>query len=193
LLGAGLTVIPIIISGGIHMDGLADVIDAQSSHANPERKREILKDPHVGAFAIIGVGCYLLSYFGFACEVHPHQLVALACTPVISRCLSGFATVTFRPSKTDGMFASESRTSSATRVRILLGVQGALAIVLLASQGVLVCLAALGAGIATLACVHHVANRDFGGMSGDLAGFFLQMAELAMLVSIVVAGRLALP
>lgn len=190
LYGAGLTVIPLLISGGIHMDGLADVIDAQSSHTSPERKREILKDPHVGAFAIIGVACYLLLYLGFVCEVRPEQLVSLACIPVLSRCLSGFATVTFRASKTNGMFASESQTASATRVRILLGIQGALSVVILASQGFLACLVALGAGIATLVYVRHVANRDFGGMSGDLAGYFLQMAELTMLVSLVIVGKL---
>lgn len=193
LLGAGFTVIPILVSGGIHMDGLADVIDAQASHASPERKREILKDPHVGAFAIIGVGCYLLIYLGFVCEAQPHQLVDLACIPILSRCLSGFATVTFRPSKTSGMFASESQTSSATVVRVLLGVQGALATALLASRNVLVCAVVFATGIVCLAYVHHIARRDFGGMSGDLAGFFLQMAELAMLIVTVLVGRLVMP
>lgn len=190
LQGAGLTVIPILISGGIHMDGFADVVDAQSSHASPERKREILKDPHVGAFAIIGVGCYLLLYCGFAYELYPRQLIALASVPVVSRCLSGFATVTFRASKSNGMFASESQTASATHVRALLGVQAALMAAVLASQGVLTCLAVFGAGIASLAYVHHLANRDFGGMSGDLAGYFLQVAELVMLASIVIVGKL---
>lgn len=190
LRGAGLTVLPILVSGGIHMDGLADVVDAQSSHASPERKREILKDPHVGAFAIMGVGCYLLAFFGLACEVEAHQTTALACVFVLSRCMSGFATVSFRRSTEEGMLALEARAAATRRVRALLVAQFALASAALAAQGIGACVACVATGTVTLAAVRHMANRDFGGMSGDLAGFFLQMAELVMLASIVITGRL---
>ena len=53
LRGAGLCLLPVWITGGIHLDGFADTWDALSSHAAPEKKREILKDPHAGAFAVI--------------------------------------------------------------------------------------------------------------------------------------------
>lgn len=46
-------VIPVIISGGIHMDGLLDTADALSSWQTMERRLEILKDSNSGAFAII--------------------------------------------------------------------------------------------------------------------------------------------
>ena len=62
LSAAVITILPIALSGGIHMDGFADMTDALSSHAEPEKKRAILKDPHCGAFALIAVGCYLLLY-----------------------------------------------------------------------------------------------------------------------------------
>ncbi len=190
LLGAGLTLLPIAISGGIHLDGLADVVDAQSSHASPERKREILKDPHVGAFAIMGVCGYLLAYFGLACEMDAHRLLPLACIPIISRCLSGLVTVTLRPSQSEGMYASEARTAASARVRVLLCMQLVVAMAAMATQGFLTCTVTLAAGAASLIYVQHMAKRDFGGMSGDLAGFFLQLAELAMLASVVVMGRL---
>ena len=51
LRGAGIALLPLAVTGGIHMDGFADVVDAQSSHAEPDRKRQILKDPHTGAWA----------------------------------------------------------------------------------------------------------------------------------------------
>ena len=44
------------------MDGFLDVVDARSSCLPRERKLEILKDPHTGAFAIIGGGVYLILY-----------------------------------------------------------------------------------------------------------------------------------
>ena len=50
---AVLTVLPVLISGGIHMDGFLDTQDALSSWQSEEKRLEILKDPHAGAFAIL--------------------------------------------------------------------------------------------------------------------------------------------
>ena len=48
-----LTVIPVFVTGGIHVDGLLDTSDALSSWQERTRRLEILKDSHAGAFAII--------------------------------------------------------------------------------------------------------------------------------------------
>ena len=56
LRGAVLAVLPILLSGGIHMDGFMDTCDAIHSYGSREKRLEILKDPHVGAFAVIGSG-----------------------------------------------------------------------------------------------------------------------------------------
>ena len=45
--------IPVLVTGGIHLDGLLDTADALSSWQTRERRLEILKDSHAGAFAII--------------------------------------------------------------------------------------------------------------------------------------------
>ena len=54
LQAAGFTLLPVVVTGGIHLDGFGDTLDALASHAEPERKREILKDPRAGIFAVIG-------------------------------------------------------------------------------------------------------------------------------------------
>lgn len=190
LRSVGLTLIPIVVSGGIHMDGFADVIDAHASHADQARRREILKDPHAGAFAIVGVCSYLLASVAFVSEVTAGHLLTLCCVPVVSRCLSGLATVLLRPARTSGMYAAE-RGSADRRVSVvILGV-------LLVSMGTLLCLcdpvvglSMIAAAAVTLAVVKSYANRAFGGMSGDLAGFFLQVAELLMIVCIAIVGKL---
>ncbi len=188
---AGLTLLPIVITGGIHMDGFADVIDAQSSHADPVRKRQILKDPHVGAFAIIGIGSYLLAYCALASEL-PHSLVPILClAPIVSRCIGGLAVVSIRPASDTGMLATVQATASITSVRVVL------AIMLAATAGTallahpLAGAAALAVAFIALVCVLRLARREFGGMSGDLAGCYIQTAELAMLASMVLVGVLA--
>ena len=50
---AGFCLIPVWVTGGIHLDGYADTCDALSSYGDREKKLEILKDPHCGAFAVI--------------------------------------------------------------------------------------------------------------------------------------------
>ena len=45
--------IPLMISGGFHVDGYMDTMDAFHSYQSREKKLEILKDSHIGAFAAI--------------------------------------------------------------------------------------------------------------------------------------------
>lgn len=187
---AGVTLIPVALTGGIHLDGFADVMDALSSHAEPERKRQIMKDPHVGAFAIMGVCCYLIAYLALASEVDEEHLLALACVPILSRCLSSYATVSFRKASKTGMLAAEGTTVGAPAIRlVVLGIYMAVGALLVACDGAVGVLVVMAA-VVVLLYVKRIAEREFGGMGGDLAGFFLQLAELVMLAVIAVVGRL---
>ena len=62
-----LVAVPVLITGGIHVDGLLDTADALSSWQERERRLEILKDSHAGAFAVI-TGCvyFLLCYGAYS-------------------------------------------------------------------------------------------------------------------------------
>ena len=57
-------IIPVFLNGGIHLDGLADSADALASHASPDRKREILKDPHIGTFGVLSLILYEMIMVG---------------------------------------------------------------------------------------------------------------------------------
>lgn len=57
----------LLITGGIHIDGYMDTMDAVHSYGNREKKLEILKDSHIGAFAVIMLVTYVL-----AAAVHFH-------------------------------------------------------------------------------------------------------------------------
>ena len=64
-----LVLIPVVITGGIHLDGLLDTSDALHSYQPRERKLEILKDSHAGAFAIITAVVYFIFYLGVYSEM----------------------------------------------------------------------------------------------------------------------------
>lgn len=187
---AGLALLPLALTGGIHMDGFSDVADAQSSHASPERKRQILKDPHTGAFATMAVCAYLIAYVALASELNAQLMPALACVPVVSRCLCAYMAVTWQPASVTGMFATVRASSNACAVRCVAAITLAGAAILMAScnpiAGVVACVVA----VALAAWLKRFSAREFGGMSGDLLGFYVQSAELAMLVALVLVGRL---
>jgi adenosylcobinamide-GDP ribazoletransferase len=50
-------VLLLVLSGALHADGLMDTCDAVFSHATPERRLEIMRDPHAGAFGVVGIVC----------------------------------------------------------------------------------------------------------------------------------------
>ena len=81
---AVLILLPVVVTGGIHLDGLLDTADALSSYKSQEEKLEILKDSHAGAFAIIiGISYFVLA-FGVFSEVTEEQMAAIGLGYVIS-------------------------------------------------------------------------------------------------------------
>ena len=59
---AGFCLVPVWVTGGIHLDGYADTCDALASYGDREKKLEILKDPHCGAFAVIRLCSYFADF-----------------------------------------------------------------------------------------------------------------------------------
>ena len=105
---AGLTLIPILLTGGIHFDGFLDVVDALSSQAPPDRARLILKDSHIGSFAAMGACIYFLAYFALASALPRADSTALFLTLLhtSSRAASVFAATQFMTSCEPGLLAS---------------------------------------------------------------------------------------
>ena len=190
ILGAvAFTILPIALSGGIHIDGFADMIDALSSHAEPEKKRAILKDPHCGAFAALGVGCYLLTYFGL-CAALPFDwktVGLLGITHVLSRAIGSL--LSLLPSGSETGMQRAFRDSAAKSslwiliVWIVLSLGGAAVLSPLAAGGT----ALAGAGV--FFYIKYTAKKQFGGMSGDLAGAGITLSAIAMLLMLVFADR----
>jgi adenosylcobinamide-GDP ribazoletransferase len=190
LRAAGIALIPVAVSGGIHLDGFADVVDAQASHADASRKREILKDPHIGAFAAMAVASYLVLYVGLAGEIPAGWRAAalLACVHVAVRCESAAATVLIAGVET-GMLASFRAAADTRRVLAVVGLEYALVVAGMLALAPLPAAFALVGGACCFFTLRPFARRCFGGMSGDVAGFFLQACELVMLLCLVVGSK----
>lgn len=188
LFAAGLTLIPVLFTGGIHLDGFCDTMDALASHASPEKKRAILKDPHAGAFAVIGLAAYLLAYVAFAAEL-PRQgvpLYILCVIPVLSRSATGLAGIVFPPASVEGLQHSfhDAAKKRVVAVMLLLWLLSCAAVLLWLQFWLGLALLLTLALVALY--VNIMSRKQFGGMSGDLSGYFLQLVELLLLAALVI-------
>jgi len=189
LSGAVLSALPVLLSGGIHMDGYMDTCDAIHSYADREKRLEILKDPHVGAFAVIGGILYFGLSMGIWSEAGSSEILTLCLVFAFSRALSAFAAVTFPKARKDGMLRQETDPAAKGSAFAMAAVSVLTGAALIAAGPVRGTTAVL-ASLAVLLYYRRMSCRLFGGTTGDLSGWFTQMCELAAAGAAVVAGRL---
>lgn len=183
----GAAVIPILVTGGFHVDGFMDTMDALHSYRSRERKLEILKDSHIGAFAVIMLAAYGLLYAGAFSEICDTRLLVIVCVGfAFSRCLSGIGVVTLPSARGDGMLYEAASHAQRRRVKGALYAQGALCIGFMLGQsviaGIVIVLAAFGA----YGYYVYRSRKEFGGITGDTAGYFVLICEGAMVVAAAV-------
>ena len=175
LIGAA---IPLMISGGFHVDGYMDTMDAFHSYQSREKKLEILKDSHIGAFAAIMLALYYMIDIAAISEIHTQKAVsALAAVFFLARCFSGIAVMTLQPAKKEGLLYTFA--SSAQKVRVKAA---------LYFQTVLCGAAAIGAALLSFFYFKKKSYKELGGITGDTAGFFVTVCEAAAAVAVAVAG-----
>ena len=186
-----LILIPVFVTGGIHLDGFLDTQDALSSWQTKERRLEILKDSHAGAFAIISCTVYFLMYIGVYSCLSVHSMEVIACSFVLSRTLSGLSVVTFPQARKKGMVADFSENASTKIVRATLCVYLILLCFLIPFIGGIRGIGCVIAAGVVFGYYYRMTMRNFGGVTGDLCGYFLQVCELVMALVVVVVDVVA--
>lgn len=190
LRGAVSALIPLMVTGGIHMDGFMDTSDALASWQPTQRRLEILKDSHTGAFAVIGCAGYLVLFAGVYSEAALRTAPSLMAVFVISRALSALALAFFKSARPSGMLDGFARTAHRRIVCACAAVYAALCLALWAISGIWIALACAAVCVILYACYRHMAYKNFGGVTGDLAGWFVQVAELALSAVVVLGGKI---
>ena len=188
------TLVPLIITGGFHLDGFMDVEDAKSSYKSREERLLILKDPHIGAFAVIKLLMTGLVWLGaMSVVIQKGQkegvwLYALSFFTVRAAC--GVMSLFLKKAKNDGMLQAET---SGT---------GSMDKVLLIVQLLLGCFLMIGAypaaGLASVAVLvlfslyyRQFCYRDFGGVTGDTAGYYITVGETLVILTVAITEILA--
>ena len=172
--GLILAAYPYLVTGFLHLDGFMDVTDAVKSCRSLERRREILKDSHVGSFAVIGVVLLLLAQFAFAASVSANaDFHILIFVPAVSRCCSALAVTGLKPISTSQYADQKKPKAHMVVLSAMLCVFLAAGFLLCGKYGFALAGCLAGYGFALLrAC------KSLDGMNGDISGYALTVGEL---------------
>ncbi|WP_050181804.1 adenosylcobinamide-GDP ribazoletransferase [Domibacillus robiginosus] len=172
--------LPIVLTGGLHLDGWMDWADAHFSFRDKEKRLAILKDPHMGAFGVLALIVLLASKFLFIYEtVHAgsRHTSTIVLIPFFAQTLTGLLLQYAPSAKQEGLaaFFQKGRSGSLPAIYSIF-------FVMMMSVYALHLLFWIMAGVFFLyfIWVKATAAKEFGGITGDLLGASQEGAELLL-------------
>ena len=189
-------VLPVAVTGGIHLDGFMDTCDALACHAGRSERLAVMEDSRAGAFAVLGCALYLLAQYVLAlvlCRTTAgrERLASWACVCasfVLSRLLSALAVAVFPAAKERGLLRTFADAAARRFTAVWCVAWFAAAAAAMAWCGGRYGVAAAGAQVVTFAGYFGMTKRQFGGITGDTAGWFVQVSELLSLAAVAVTA-----
>jgi adenosylcobinamide-GDP ribazoletransferase len=172
-------IVPFVITGMLHLDGFMDVCDAILSRRDKEEKLRILKDSKIGAFAVISLLILFFLQFGgiysiVEKNIHFYIMILI---PIVSRSTVAYfllSRTTIKESTLGTYFKKGTNTIDRIIMVIALLVMFIAAFVFLKYEGIILeLLIIIGVIWAVEKC-----KKEFGGISGDVAGFALVIGEV---------------
>lgn len=175
----------LVLTGGTHIDGLADSLDGLGAWAAPARRLDILRDPASGPFAVAGVAALLVVKM-LAIAALPVRWGWLLATPVMARFGMLLVVRAYPYARPEGLGAGLR--ARLTVGPLLLAVATTLATMLWVSRAVGEGPAgvAIGAGVGSALLFGAWAwARLRTGVTGDVYGAAVEVAEIAVLLAAV--------
>ena len=179
----------VVISGALHLDGLADTCDGIAGYKTVEARWQVMRDSRVGAFGIIGVFLLLLLKYVSLSSVPESWLMAtLVLMPVVSRWAMVYAVFTYPYARPEGLGKAFKQETSWQRFAIATVITLVVAIGLarlanvtyfyLAGSAIM-----FGVWVIVVALATYL-KRKFSGLTGDTYGAINETAEVGVLILI---------
>ncbi len=168
-----------LVTGGLHLDGLADCLDGLSGH-DAEQRLSIMRDSRIGTFGAVGLILLLLLEIAAVAELPSGaRWRALIVAPSVGRAMPVLIGRLWRPARRNGAGA-RFVTTLGGRAWLALPLALAVAAAALSVAGVVAFAAALVVSLGTGALL---APR-LGGVTGDVMGAAVELAELVVLLAV---------
>jgi len=174
----------VILTGGLHLDGFADCCDGLLHASDPQRRLEIMKDPHLGSFGVTGLVLILLVKTAAlaALPATPAGMLSILLAAVLGRWLVLLAGL--QPVARPGGMGADMALGLNRRTMLV----GALLPAALATMAGLAGWLAAGLAIFTGLGLFALGRARIGGVTGDVFGATVELAE----VTVLLAGCLSL-
>ncbi len=179
VLAALILIASIVISGGLHLDGFADTLDAFYGNRSKDEMLEIMRDSRVGVMGVLGIVSLLILKFSVLSALPMYILWrALIIAFAFARCCQVYACYTSKYARSEGK--AEHFIKHAGKRQFLISSLFTLALTFLLTGFRGVVLLAI-ASVPVLLFVSY-AKRKIGGMTGDTIGAVSEIAEASALL-----------
>ncbi len=170
----------IALTGGMHMDGVADSVDALFSAREKEEQWRILKDPAVGPFGVVGL--ILISLF-YVYLFDEHK-IAILMMPLVGRVIAMCVSYRQESYNPDGLGRMFFDAVKLPHLIIGLALVAGLSIWLLGIRS----LAAFGIALLVSLSVIDTIKKRWGGLSGDAIGLIFELSTIIYGLSLLLGG-----
>lgn len=171
----------VFITGGLHIDGLADSADGWLGGLNDQaRSLEIMKDPVCGSAAVMSVGCLLIVKFAaIATLIEQQQLIPLLLTPMIGRCVPPLLFLSTDYVSKNGLAAAFIEHADRKTLNIVLLISGLLTLLFSGFFNSFILLFVLSS---VLYALRKLMISRLGGNTGDTTGASVEIIEACTLL-----------
>jgi adenosylcobinamide-GDP ribazoletransferase len=171
----------VVLSGGLHLDGLGDTIDGLAGHRIPERRLEIMRDSRIGGIGAVGLFLFLIVEYVALNSVPGNWMpFTLLLAPAISRWAMVDSIFTYPYARPEGL--GKAFKQGVGWIELLIASLVTLALVAILFQW---------AGLVILATVFIIINgaalyfkRQLSGLTGDIYGAINEIALITVLLTI---------
>lgn len=181
----------VLLTGALHLDGLADSADALlGGHGSAEKSLEIMKDPRAGSAAVAAVVLVLLAKFSalealIRLKIPSVMLIAVIISAVVARFAVAILLITTPYVRNGGLGAalhSVQRLSFGVVSVIVLVMLGLLSL-FVSPIGIQLFIVIIGVSVLVGLAVRMIMLRCIGGTTGDTAGAFIEIIEMTGLLA----------
>jgi adenosylcobinamide-GDP ribazoletransferase len=182
LVAAGVAVAAgVVVTGGFHEDGLADMADGFGGGWTTERRLEIMDDPRNGTYGVLALTCsVVIRVAAVAALAGWRAVAAVSAAHVLARSWTILAVAFAKAARPGGLGRAVAAAAGRGPVAVAAVAWLVVAVALVgpARFGVMA-----GVGLAAAAAVTWLSYRKIGGVSGDVLGAIEQLAEIGGLVA----------
>lgn len=174
----------IVVSGGIHLDGFMDMCDGLFASRGRERALEIMKDSHVGSFAVLGVILLLLLKVVLYDAVIPESWFWLGfiCAFIFSRFMLICCMLCFPSARAEGLGVTVKRYVS--KPALLWGI--GLVLLFFSISGFYPVIIAFFLSALIVMGLSAQINKFLHGLTGDIYGAMAELGEAIFLLLLLI-------